>query len=307
MSQHDNRPQPKEAPGSEGSFLPQLRPALEPYMDHFIFCAACGKIGTVFEDPPPVGFPPFPKLGDLVLPEDYCNCVKAPDAREKGQAGAGKQVGSMESKHNGYCLQGGDVMTPGKMGIFSGILASLCCLGPVILLLLGFGSLGLGAFLGRYHWYFLAAAGLVLTVAWRAYAREKRRCDAEHCTMANKASASITLLIATAVVLAFAGLNFYTYSGMGRSAAKPETASVAQQETLTLPVEGMVCFTCEVAVEQALKGLRGVREAKASVQGKSVTVTYDPAAVKVEQMVEAINRTGYRAQLPETERGPNLK
>jgi len=117
--------------------------------------------------------------------------------------------------------------------------------------------------------------------------------------MANKASAGSTLLIATMVVLAFAGLNLYTYMGAETSPASSETGSAAEQITITLPVEGMVCFTCGIAVEAAVKDLPGVREAQASVQGKSVTVTYDPVAVTVQQMIDAVNWSGYRERLPE--------
>lgn len=42
-----------------------------------------------------------------------------------------------------------------KLGIFSAILASICCLGPLILVLIGLGSLGIGAVISRYHWWFL--------------------------------------------------------------------------------------------------------------------------------------------------------
>lgn len=42
-------------------------------------------------------------------------------------------------------------MTPDRLGILSALFASVCCLGPVLLVVLGLGSLGLGAFLGRYH------------------------------------------------------------------------------------------------------------------------------------------------------------
>ncbi len=186
-------------------------------------------------------------------------------------------------------------MKPGKMGVLSAMLASVCCLGPIVLVLLGLGTLGIGALLGRYHWFFIGGAALVLIYAWRLYAKEKRRCDTESCQMESKASAQITLTIATIAVLLFAGLNFYTYV----IARPPEAkAAQAQEAVVTIPVEGMVCFTCGLSVEASLKDLVGVHKAEASVKQHSVTVSYDPEKVKVEQMVATINRTGYRAQLP---------
>ncbi len=188
-------------------------------------------------------------------------------------------------------------MKPGRIGVLSAALASVCCLGPVVLVLLGLGTLGLGAFLGRYHWFFLASAVLILVFAWRIFAKEKRRCDAEHCQMESRKSALTTLLIATLAVAVFAALNVYTYV-----LSKPVETKAAQmpagQRTVAIPVDGMVCFTCEVSVESSLRGLDGVQAAKASAKQGSVAVTYDPQRLTVEKLVEAINRTGYRARLP---------
>ena len=68
------------------------------------------------------------------------------------------------------------------LGILSAITASVCCLGPIVLIVLGLGSLGLGAALGKYHWYFIFAAALILSFAWRSYFKEKKSCGSvEEC------------------------------------------------------------------------------------------------------------------------------
>lgn len=74
--------------------------------------------------------------------------------------------------------------------------------------------------------------------------------------------------------------------------------SAAYAQTV-IPVEGMTCFSCELQVEHSLKDLEGVGEVKASAPQRSVTMSYDPARVSVEKLVEAVNQTGYRARLPE--------
>lgn len=73
-------------------------------------------------------------------------------------------------------------------------------------------------------------------------------------------------------------------------------------ETITLPVEGMVCPFCAAAVENILGSLDGVVEAKADYVKGLATVSYDPAQVTPNQMVEAINtQSFYRASLPRLE------
>jgi copper chaperone CopZ len=50
-------------------------------------------------------------------------------------------------------------------------------------------------------------------------------------------------------------------------------------------------------VKRALEGLGGVSRADVSFQKKEAVVTFDPAQVRVEQMLEAVRRAGYRASL----------
>ena len=182
-----------------------------------------------------------------------------------------------------------------KIGIFAAFIASLCCVGPLLLAALGLGGLGIAAFIGVNHWYFIGGAGALLAVAWFFYLREQKRCETEQCEMVGGKATRITLPLATVAVLAFFGLNLYTYAGDGVS--EPSILPAAYAQTV-IPVEGMTCVTCTIPVENSLTKLEGVQAAKASIPKKSVTVSYDPQQLKIEQLVEAVNATGYRAQMP---------
>jgi copper chaperone CopZ len=59
-------------------------------------------------------------------------------------------------------------------------------------------------------------------------------------------------------------------------------------------------------VKRALEGLGGVSRADVSFQKKEAVVIFDPAQVRVEQMIEAVRRAGYRASLksPRAEPAP---
>lgn len=82
----------------------------------------------------------------------------------------------------------------------------------------------------------------------------------------------------------------------GAEAAPTQTAPAVSSVTLT--VEGMSCASCSVAVRTALKRLNGVKDAKVSVSEKRAVVEYEPAKVTPQQMVDAVNKLGYRASLP---------
>ena len=180
------------------------------------------------------------------------------------------------------------------LGILSALTASVCCLGPLLLIALGFGSLGLGAALGRYHWYFILGAALLLAFAWRRYFKEKNSCESAHCQMEGKKMTRNVLVLASSVVLLFAGLNLYVYA---RGSAVSEVSKQGVQ--VSIPVEGMSCFTCEIAVQSAVKKLPGTHQVKASAKDKIAIVSYDPGKTNLDQIVAAINETGYKAKKPQ--------
>ena len=81
----------------------------------------------------------------------------------------------------------------------------------------------------------------------------------------------------------------------------PLSAEELKISTIPLTVKGMVCGQCERPVKRALKRLDGVTAVKlkrdrAKREG-DVVVTYDPSKVTPEQVVEAVNKTGYKAEL----------
>ena len=62
---------------------------------------------------------------------------------------------------------------------------------------------------------------------------------------------------------------------------------------VSLPVAGMTCTGCENHINHEVAKLNGVTEVKASYKEGKATVTYDPAKTTKQEIVEAINKTGY--------------
>ncbi len=67
---------------------------------------------------------------------------------------------------------------------------------------------------------------------------------------------------------------------------------------LVLPVTGMTCAACQARVQRTLSRTPGVRDASVNFLLHSAAVTYDPAAVTPEALVERVRATGYGADLP---------
>ena len=69
-------------------------------------------------------------------------------------------------------------------------------------------------------------------------------------------------------------------------------------ESLTLPVLGMTCASCQHHVEEALRSTAGVASARVDLMAHRASVVFDPALAASQQLVEAIRGAGYDAVLP---------
>lgn len=67
-----------------------------------------------------------------------------------------------------------------------------------------------------------------------------------------------------------------------------------QKKTVHLDVGGMTCGHCVSTVEQALKGVRGVRSVDVDLERNEAVVVADDDA-DVGALVAAVNETGYEA------------
>src|SRR6266513_1327393 len=124
-----------------------------------------------------------------------------------------------------------------QAGILSALLASTCCIGPLLLVAIGVGSAA--ALIGRYHWFFLITGMAVLAWAWAKYLREKTVCDCENRPMGGRRSGMLTLLVTTVLVLGFAGLNISRYVFATTPAAvQTQTPLANGLNRIVLSVEG---------------------------------------------------------------------
>ncbi|MGA2673342.1 MAG: heavy metal translocating P-type ATPase [Terracidiphilus sp.] len=69
-------------------------------------------------------------------------------------------------------------------------------------------------------------------------------------------------------------------------------------ESLTLPVLGMTCASCQHHVEEALRSTAGVESAHVDLMAHRASVVFDPALTAPQALIEAIRGAGYDAVLP---------
>lgn len=71
--------------------------------------------------------------------------------------------------------------------------------------------------------------------------------------------------------------------------------NLQRDQLLVINIEGMHCHRCQQAIEKALQANPGVHEVAVDFASRQASVLYDPGAVKVRQLVDAVVHAGYRA------------
>ena len=74
-------------------------------------------------------------------------------------------------------------------------------------------------------------------------------------------------------------------------------AAMAKDVTTQIKVSGMTCEACAVSVQKSLEKTKGVKHAEVSSEKGLATVTYDDAQVNEQQLRDAVNKTGFKAEL----------
>src|SRR5688572_10060810 len=69
-----------------------------------------------------------------------------------------------------------------------------------------------------------------------------------------------------------------------------------------LSVSGMTCAACQATVQRALSKQPGVLNASVNLMTETAAVTFDPSVTTPDAIVGAIQRVGYEAEIPPTER-----
>lgn len=179
--------------------------------------------------------------------------------------------------------------------VLSASLASICCLGPLVLAGLGLGGLGLAAGLTKYRPLFLGITAVLLGVAlFLTYRRREVRCADGSCkAQSGSHRMKVLLWTITAGVIILATFPHYAGVLAGSSA---ETARVTG-EKVTLNVSGMTCAACATGIEKALRKVPGVRAASVSLENSQALIITEPGKVIPETLMKAVESAGpYKAQ-----------
>ena len=176
--------------------------------------------------------------------------------------------------------------------------ASLCCLGP--LLLGGFGlGVALVATFTPLRPYFLAVSAVLLVAGFYfVYNTPKaaRVCEGEVCAPESRTRrmAKPLLWLATLAVVALAFFPSYGAKLVGTARIAAPSAG-ARIETAELKITGMDCEVCAGVIQRKLLETRGVLKAQVRYPAGSATVQFDASQTDPEKLIAVVDGTGYKA------------
>ena len=178
--------------------------------------------------------------------------------------------------------------------------ASLCCLGPLLLGGLGVGALLVATF-APLRPYFLTVSAVLLVLGFYFVNRTPRAaagCEGEVCApdSAGRHVAKPLLWLATVAVLALALFPYYGVKLVRPTRAAAPAASAAL-ETLELNIGGMDCEACAGVIRNKLLETPGVATAEVHYPAGHAVVRYDPARTGLPELLDAVSAAGYRGTL----------
>jgi copper chaperone CopZ len=179
-------------------------------------------------------------------------------------------------------------------GLFTAFAASLCCITPVAAFLAGIsGAASAFSWLDPFRPYLIALTVMILGAAW--YQKLKPRWDPTCACEENPSFWKTKSFLGIATVFAIALMSFPYYSDAFFPEQEQKVIYIqeSQVQTTSLNITGMTCTGCEATVVNAAMGINGVLEVNASYEKHNATIKFDREKTNLENIIEAINKTGF--------------
>jgi mercuric ion transport protein len=186
--------------------------------------------------------------------------------------------------------------------VLSAITASLCCIDPLVAVIVGASGFAAAGLFAQWRPLFLVITALMLAMAWYLTYRHPKadHCSTERCPHNPVAKWNkVILWLATAFVIAIAG--FPSYSGVaarllilaGASDSRPSQVGLA---TLQGNIPSMDCGACAAGIEAKLNKQGGVQTAQVDFATKTAVIRFAPGKLSPEKITALIDETGFKAE-----------
>jgi len=188
--------------------------------------------------------------------------------------------------------------------IVTAAIASLCCIGPIAVAAIGFGSIAAFSVFWEFRPYLIGLTLVLLGLAFYfTYRRREVQCEDGTCKFesAGKWSKSAVWLATGTAVLAIV---FPLFSSTDTAAAQsmlfPQTGQSPQSAVVILDIEGMDCRGCAAGLEATLGRLTGVYKAAIDFEKSRAIIEYDSTTTSPDKLIASVDETGFTATIAES-------
>ncbi len=184
--------------------------------------------------------------------------------------------------------------------VAAAIVASLCCIGPVVVALIGVGSIGAFAAFEPLRPYLIGLTVVLLAFAfYLTYRKREVICEDGSCKIEsagrwNKIAVWIATLVA-AVAIAFPTFDF-TNAAAAQAILEQNRQQRATTAIAVLDIEGMDCKGCAKGLEATLSGAAGVKKAAVEFEKSRAVVEYDSTKTTLDRLIAVVDETGFKAK-----------
>ncbi|MGC8595905.1 MAG: mercuric transporter MerT family protein [Candidatus Kryptoniota bacterium] len=187
--------------------------------------------------------------------------------------------------------------------VFTAIVASLCCIGPAILAVLGVGAVGFFSSFEPYRPYFLSLTVFLLGLAFYfTYKKKQVICEDGSCKIVNAGKWNrIGVWISSMIVLAAILFPYVSLAPAAGAAARSQQGAERQYSAVVLSIRGMDCEACANGLQASLLQMKGVKSAQVNYKSGTAVIKYDSTQVAPSAFTSFLARVGFKASIVETD------
>jgi copper chaperone CopZ len=182
-------------------------------------------------------------------------------------------------------------------GLLTAIMASLCCITPVLALIAGAsGIASTFSWIEPFRPYLIGLTILVLGFAWYEKLKLQKEIDCECETPEKLKFIQSKTFLGIVTAFAIIMLAFPYYSGVFYPSPQTQITVVDKSniKITEFKISGMTCASCEEHVNNEVNKLNGIATSKTSYKNGNAIIEFDRTKTNEMKIEEAINLTGYK-------------
>jgi len=182
-------------------------------------------------------------------------------------------------------------------GLLTAIMASLCCITPVLALIAGTsGIASTFSWIEPFRPFLIGLTILVLVFAWYQKLKPQKEIDCECETDEKPKFIQSKMFLGIVTVFAIVMLAFPYYSVIFYPNTEKQiiVANKSNIKKTEFKISGMTCASCEEHVNHEVNKLNGIVNSKASYENGNAVIEFDKTKTNETEIEKAINSTGYK-------------